>query len=361
MKVLAVVSLLATVGLVWLGFALKGQQSQWMAAAASSPVAVRCLAVMAGGVVLLALIVGVLIRLRRPGDAAPRKMHSDQGGTAAFEMVMLLPFALMIFLTIIQAALLFNATMVVHYAAYCGARMASVVVPLGMGEETAKPPLVWPCTDDDQGPSAKIEMIRKAVVMALIPISASLPPDQASTDTLGAMIDAQTQGAFGKGGAKKPWWFNRIKSQYDYANAYTWVRLKCPDHWNKGSPDGSCPYGSSHRTGDWNADTGTWATQPWCVYFHRVPQNIWDFWYWEDLQVSVKYPYVLSVPFAGAAFTKLGFAGAQETTLPGPGGTPQTAYTMTIFWSIKISNEGGPELPPKDLNGVPVPNPNAAQ
>jgi TadE-like protein len=347
MKVLAVVSILATVGLVWLGFALKGQSSQWLAVATSSPLSIRCLEVMAGGLVALAIMVGVLIRLRRTGDGAPRRIHSDQGGTAALEMVMLMPFALMIFLCIIQAALLFNANLVVHYAAFCGARMASVVVPLDMGEETARPPLVWPSpSDTDQGPSAKIEMIRKAAVLALIPISASIPPDPASTDTLGADVNTQTLGAFGKAGTTKPWWLNRIKSQYDYANAYTWVRLKCPDHWAKGNPDNSCPYASSRRTtwGDWG-----WNTVPYCAYYHRVPQNIWDFWYWEDLQVTVRFPFLLNVPFAGPIFSK--FDGGAEASIPGRDGT---SYTMTIPWTVKISNEGGPEIPPKDVGGSPA-------
>ena len=334
---LAGASALATVGLVWLGLRISKVSDQWSAVALASPLAIKCILLIVGGVVALVLVAALLIRLKPA--AAARKVRDDQGGTAAVEMVLLMPFALMIFLTVIQAALLFNANMVVHYAAYCAARVATVVVPMTFGEEQGViggRPLVWPCTEDDQGPSMKIELMRRAAVLALVPISASMPAGQGSVNTLGAALDQATRGAFAKAGVDNPWWLHRIQEQYNYADAYTRVRLAPPDHWQDGDPDNDCPYSAARRT-TWG--TYGWNYAPYCPYYHRVPgPPIWDFWYWEDLDVRIRYSFLLEVPYISL------FLG-DPVTIPGRQGR---SFATEIRWVGTLSNEGGPEIRPRD-------------
>jgi len=76
---------------------------------------------------------------------------------------------------------------------------------------------------------------------------------------------------------------------------------------------------------------------PYCSFYHRIPP-IWDYWYWEDLSVRVTYPFLLEVPYAsrflGDPFQISDRQGAQ--------------YAATIKVTVTLSNEGGPELRPKD-------------
>jgi len=334
--VLAAASLLATVGIVWLALRISKESAQW-SAAALDPLAIKCILLIVGGVLALALVTAVLIRLRTVGVS--RKIGGDQGGTAAIEMVLLMPFALMIFLTVIQTALVFNANMVVHYAAYCASRVAVVAVPLVHADEARN--LVYPCTENDQGPSWKIELIRRAAVMALVPISSSMPTDSASVDAIGPLLDQTTRSVFSKAGVDNPWWLHRTQEQYNYANAFTRISLAPPDHWQDKNPDNDCPY-SSYKKDTWGSNG--WNLIPFCPYYNRVPgPPIWDFWYWEDLDVRLRYDFLLGVPYGGAIYAAL--ADGKQITVPGRTGT---TYAMEIMWVGTLSNEGGPEIRPKD-------------
>ncbi len=147
-----------------------------------------------------------------------RRLHGDQRGTAqGLSFVLVLPLFIFVIMFIVQVSQLWIAEMVVHYAAYTGARAAAVWIPARLegGVETEN--CVWayeddlslpdptaPITDPDDpnfGPAQnaavgdyyrmaplgrKYEKIRSAVVLALVPISPSRDlgfdlPDQATT------------------------------------------------------------------------------------------------------------------------------------------------------------------------------------
>ncbi len=82
--------------------------------------------VIVGSLLALWLAAG-LARLMAP-VTRPRlpRIHADQSGTAMLEFVLLLPWALFIFLILIQAGLMYNANFHVGYGAFCAARSAMV-------------------------------------------------------------------------------------------------------------------------------------------------------------------------------------------------------------------------------------------
>ena len=327
LMVLAAASALATAGIIWLVIKVAGGAlHQGSLAVLKSPLAIWCLVLMGGGLLVLGLLVGLAIRLRPATAAGPRAIHADQGGTAAIEMAFVFPLGLMIFMVITQAALLFNANMVTHYAAFCAARMAVVVVPMEIGSEGAR--LVWPCTPDEQGPSEKLELMRRAAVLALLPICAELKEEVG--DATGQAIHDQTKSLFTYAGGKDQWWFHRVQAQFAYGLAYTKIDLARPDHWQDGNPDNDCPSAASKR------DTWTqwgWTYVPYCPYYHQSP-SIWDFWWYEDLDVRVTYDYLLQVPYASR------FMG-DPISVPGREGQ---SYAARIKWVGTLSCEGGPEL-----------------
>ena len=353
--VLGVASALATVGIVVLAVKAFGRAPQWLTAAAVSPLAVWCIVLMVGGVAVLGVVAALLIVLRPvhtdPYRArAERGLHADQGGAAAVEMALLFPLAVLIFLTIIQAALLFNANMVVHYAGFAAARMATVVVPMDMGDISDEGRnLVY---GPKQGISEKREMIRRAAVLALVPISARLEmPGVGFGDEFlpGAedLVAGQVQSAMElRDAAEDPrwgWgWPRRVRAQYAYADTtcvkdgedipVTEVELAPPDHWQDGNPDPDCPYRHHHRD-EWTQ--WGWTYQPYCPFYHR-DFPIWDFWYWEFLDVRVTYQFLLQIPYASR------FLG-EKITVSGLTGNNYAARIQVVG---SLSNEGGPELRP---------------
>lgn len=342
--ILGLASLLATAGLVWLVVKALDRAPQWASAAALSPLAIRCLVFILGGMVVLGAVGTLLAVAARGQRPKAGRLHADQGGTAAIEMALLFPFALMIFLTITQSALLFNANMVVHYAAFAAARMATVVVPMEVNDEYRN--LVY---SPDQGISEKREMIRRAAVLALVPVSAPLessqigPGDQFLPGAEDA-VQNQAQQVMGLSQtADNPGWLRRVRNQYAYADGYARVRgavqpvteieLAPPDHWQDGNPDPDCPY-RHHRRDEWTL--WGWDYEPYCPYLHRdLP--IWDFWYWEMLDVKLTYQFLLQVPYASR------FLG-DEIEVAGRQGKQYAAKIQVVG---SLSNEGGPELRPK--------------
>jgi len=348
--------LLATGGIVWLVIAARDHAPQWAAAAALSPLAVRCLVFIVGGMVILGGLGALLAAAAGGRRPAARALHGDEGGTAAIEMALLFPFALMVFLTVTQAALLFNANMVVHYAAFSAARMATVVVPMEINDEYRN--LVY---GPNQGTSEKREMIRRAAVLALVPISARLTSSQMGEGDQflpGAETDVQNEVQRVMSHSKwadNPGWLRRVAAQYAYADGYvtlrggrkpvTEIQLAPPDHWQDGNPDPDCPYRHHKREEDWYLQPEWWnAYEPFCPYYHRdLP--IWDYWYWEMLDVKLTYRFLLQVPYAAR------FLG-ESAQVPGMKGK-QFVEEIVVVGSL--SNEGAPELrPPGGVRSQPM-------
>jgi len=384
--VLGAASALATAGTVALAVRASGELWGWAVAAATSPLAMKCLAVMVAGVVALGVVLALLVKVRP--SARPvrvRALHGDQGGTAAIEMALVFPFGLMIFLMVTQAAILFNANMVVHYATFCAARVATVVVPLDLATEEGRNLVLNPALSP--GSSEKLEMIRRAAVVALMPISASLKSTAGGVgDSGGTAIQNESSSAFKRLGAedKRPWfymlstkpsyspWFKRAKAQYDYANGeitaqggkvlVTQVELMKPEHWR--TPPS--PHRWDHNRIDGGFTEGDWDPQNVsnlhedCPYpggytewrdmggyydrFHVPRCNFqldrMDYHYHEDLNVRVTYQFLLEVPYANR------FLG-EEAQVAGRDGKE---FATEIRVIVSLSNEGGPEVRPKDYN-----------
>lgn len=342
--ILGALSLAATGGLVWLAMAWADGSPAWASAAVASPLAMRCLLIFGGCVAAMGVLLVLLVRMRaRTAGASPRAFHGDQTGTAAVEMAFVFPFALMIFLMMTQSALLFNANMVVHYASYCAARVAVTTVPMLLNNEIQNH--VWPMDETSQGPSEKIELIRRAAVLALMPVSAPMPsvtdPSGAGavSDPGGSAVESQTRATFSALEGKDQWWFKRIQRQYGWANAHTRINLEPPgegdtNHWKGGNPDATCPFHTQRQSG-WSMQGWTYAR--YCRGKHHVPE-IWDYNYWEDLTVTITYEFLLQVPYADV------FLGTQKD-VPGREGR---SYVTEIAVVTSMSNEGGPELLTKD-------------
>jgi len=398
--VLAVASALATAGLVWLAVTSSGELPGWARAAAASPLAMRYLVIMIIGMAALGVILVVLVRARphsRP--AGFRGFFSDQGGTAAIEMAFVFPLGLMIFLVVIQAALVFNANMVVHYAAFAAARMAIVVVPLNRvpdNDPVFPEKRNWVRNPDEPSvaKSEKLEMIRQAAVMALMPISAKSmggqPPAIAGVNP--PSVQTESTKVFQHFGVdQRPWFyiskskpsyeglFSRAQSQYNYASGtisttpqpiasqppfedqptpafgpmlVTQLELAKPEHWLKGNRDYDCPHATYPPV--WG-DTG-YTYPPLCPTKNDngVPEARMDYgfehidwrrrvWPDEELHVRVTYQFLLEVPYAsrfmGDVAEVEGRAGKQ--------------YVTQIRVVVSFVNEGDQELKPVDYEWPP--------
>jgi len=378
--ILAAASALATAGLVWLAVKAAGEFPGWGAAAAVSPMALRCLVIMAAGALALGLLLVVLLRARSQARPAGfRGFHVDQGGTAAIEMAFVFPLGLMIFLLVIQAALVFNANMVVHYGAFAATRVAIVVVPLNLANDPVFPEKHnWVRNPDVASveKSEKLEMIRRAAVMAVMPISARGGSGAAPADSGGQAVHDVSAAAFRSLGAKdqRPWfyllkskpsyepWFKRAKEQYDYANSeitipsgtvqVTQIELAKPWHWSHGR-DQNCPYYHTRR-GDWTDWGYTWVSYCPTVLDNGVPDarmdydhDHWDYyhghWHDEELFVRVTYQFLLEIPYANR------FMG-DESQVPGRQGKQ---YATQIRVVQSLMNEGEREPKPRDYQWPP--------
>jgi hypothetical protein len=349
---LGVASALATVGMIWLAVKASDQMPEWARAGVASPLALRCLGIIVVGMLALAGMALVLVRPRpaAAGGQTPgvRGFHADQGGTAAIEMALLFPLGLMIFLTVTQGALLFNANMVTHYAAFCAARTATVVVPLdwgtwnpGGGEAYNG---VYCPTYAGNPQSDKLAIIRRAAVLAVLPVSARIKSGMSHLDPYPPNVDTSTKNAFSRvgGGSGDPAWFKRIQSQYNYADGaitkggeqtpVVRIEIAEPEHWREGhDQNNDCPNHNWENTGEWGGE-GAWVYQWVCPGY----PDRYDYAEWEELYVRLTHQYLLEVPYASR------FLG-DEVSVPDRQGKQYAAEIRVV---VSLSNEGGWELRP---------------
>jgi len=338
--------------------------------------------IMAVGMAALGAMLLVLVRARpRVRPAGVRGLHGDQGGAAAIEMAFVFPLGLMIFLLVIQAALVFNANMVVHYAAFAAARMTIVVVPLNLANDPTFPEKRnWVRNPDVASvpKSEKLEMIRRSAIMAVMPISAKASGGLAPLDAGGTAVQNESSAAFRTLGVKdqRPWFymlkskptyqglFHNAKSQYDYANSeitssvngavkVTEIELAKPKHWREGDRNEDCP-SRQQRRGTWGDWGWNWVSYCPTVNDNGVPDGRMDYsyarwntnrgyWYEEEMHVRVTYQFLLEMPYANR------FMG-DEAQVPGRTGKQ---YVTQIRVVQSFMNEGEPELKPLDYQWPP--------
>lgn len=105
-----------------------------------------------------------LVRVHRGHQRVP--LLADQRATASLEFCLVLPMVMFMVLILAQTTLVMAGNMYVHYAAFAATRSAIVQLPLDYGGVDDG----YNTISNDRG-NPKLEVIRRAAAMALIPVS----------------------------------------------------------------------------------------------------------------------------------------------------------------------------------------------
>jgi hypothetical protein len=216
----------------------------------------------AGLLVVSVICLAMLVRLdgSRLHLGRLRRLHRDQQGTVqSLSFVLTVPLFVMIMLFIVQVSQLMIGTVVVHYAAFAGARSAVVWIPAWLDTEPENcisehdldpeaPNQVMPSPD---GPTeggltfivhpagAKYEKIRDAAVLACMPICPSRDlglglsgEDRSTVEIVKAAFGSMAPGIEGTSGVPR-----RLENKLAYARRHTAVEVRFyhpnnePPHW----------------------------------------------------------------------------------------------------------------------------------
>jgi hypothetical protein len=254
-------------------------EGNWLLRAMTSPLSVTCGLIMLGCLGLL-VVLGKILWL-----AGVRERGAARGerGAAMLEFVMVMPFALMIILIMIQSMLLMVGNVVVHYSAYCAVRVAIVTIPDDYIPSE-------PANEMNDGlNSDKYQRIRRAAEWALMPVSSSSPyVGEAEIIELSGGLDT----FFSAYGEETPEWaYTMLARKMQYARDYTEVTVDPPER-GRGAP-----YGDK-----------------------------------EDIHVTVRHTFYMGVPYANTVFAEV--VGGVE--LPFGAGE----YGMMVEADCSLTNEG---------------------
>jgi len=212
----------AALGLVlacWPAVVKVSPRSHWLAQAMASRLFVTCAVVLVAGGLLLALLAAFLWQAGRPY----RKARRGESGVAILEFALAMPFLLIIGLVMAQASLLMVGNVCVHYAAFCAARSAIVVIPREFGSGEPRNLLV-----DSDADTGKMYRIKLAAVTALAPVSCG--SDEISG--AGAGGDTYVEGIdrfLSLQSVERPGWVDeRLSRKLAYAGEYTDVEVDPP-------------------------------------------------------------------------------------------------------------------------------------
>ena len=175
------------------------------------------------GLITLVCTAGLVVIARMLWALGARGRPAGRGeeGAAILEFVLVLPFALMLVLIMVQAMLLMTGNLCVHYSAYCAARSAIVAIPDDLS------PVEPPNELGEPGASGKHRRIHLSAVWALMPISPSssyLPEGDVGELTAG--LDR----FFSSYRAETPPWVHvYLGRQMRYAEENTRVEVEPPD------------------------------------------------------------------------------------------------------------------------------------
>ncbi|NLF31659.1 MAG: hypothetical protein GX591_12325 [Planctomycetes bacterium] len=198
-----------------------GRPSTWMAQAVRSRTFVVPGVVLIAGAAALSAVLGAMARL---GRARLRRLGADRRGSAVLEFVLLFPIAMGIVLVMVQSALLMTGTLLVHYGATCAARSAIVWVPADLRPWGEPPNVVGP-----PGGSAKLQRIRHAAVLAILPAGARSGRFAAYADA--SAVRHTLEGVFDAYRRPAPGWLDTLlEARYGYVDDenHTWVELSAP-------------------------------------------------------------------------------------------------------------------------------------
>jgi len=274
--------------IAWPLAAAVGPRYHWLAQAATSRLFLSCAALLVVCAAGLAVIAAVLWRVGRPYRTAGR----GEQGVAILEFAMAFPFLLWLSLLMAQASLVMVGNVCVHYAAFCATRTAIVVIPQDYGQ--AEPRNLILAGDDM---TAKKYRVKLSAVTALAPVSC----DSDEIMPAGADGDAYVNGVtrfLSLQDLDKPTWADeRLSRKLAYAADHTEVTIDPPRPREAGDvKDG---------------------------YFQDN----------EDVRVTVRHTFYLSVPTAAKFFRYVVPGGVDLEFGDGEYGTVMTA-------SYAMPNEG---------------------
>lgn len=311
--------------------------------AALSPIGKFAMVIMVGGAVVVGLLCLVLRRCSQRPHTPIREFFSEEGGSAALEMLLALPIIIIVMLIILQGTLMWNSNLIFHYSVYGAARSMAAVIPSYLDDSGEEHCMMYADPPQENGElspdSLKYYQIRLAAVSSLVPISGRLPPgvDQRNPYMSGDEFAAATTQAMSiAAAATNPYWMNRVASQYRYADYFLQLVIDIPDHWNYAEPERGrrCPYQAGRR--EWG--TTDWYYIPYCPH---VLRGVLDYPPWEKVKIGVSFPYELGVPYA----SKLVFMVlrknhpelVQQVILPG---SSQTSYQLWLDKELEFILSG---------------------
>lgn len=171
----------------------------------------------------LTILLALSLRQLRPALLLSRTWRSilrDDHATATIEFTMVFPILLFLIMLLTQSTLLMGATMVCNHAAFAAARSAVVVVPTN---EAAREEPYNTVIGFDY--SYKTQRIRKAAVMAVLPIAGRLETTaNGQLDPL-ALADGLRGYYMAHNHAAPAWIDNLMADRLRYADANTRVTL----------------------------------------------------------------------------------------------------------------------------------------
>ncbi|HET6429040.1 MAG TPA: TadE family protein [Phycisphaerae bacterium] len=210
----------AVVACTCAAWAAGARASGWPGGAPRDPMTVRYGAIALACFVVLCVVAAAM---RRMGHS--RKRCGGADGTAAIEMVLLMPIVLLVSLVMIQSMLLAAGNVVVHYAGYSAARAAIVVIPEKLSFEEPRNVM------DIPGASEKRLRIRLAAVEAVKGVGAGRKGPWGSAGSAGdaqVILDAYDR-FFSLSGRSTPRWVHTmLAAKWEYALAHTRVAISDP-------------------------------------------------------------------------------------------------------------------------------------
>jgi hypothetical protein len=208
--------------------------------------------------------------------------RAREDGSATLEFALILPIALMFVLVMTQSSLVMGGNLCANYSAFCAARTAIVVVPRDFGVEEPRNVV------GDPGSSSKLRRIHLAAVWAVLPVSCT-HPDGPSVNP--GTLQSGLEAAFSASGVPTPPWVGAdLGRRLAWAQEHTTVELAPPA--NRVSYEAN-----------------------------------------EDLRVSVRHDFYLSVPYASKVFSMIAGEGMEV-------GSPPGQYALTMRSSCRLTNEG---------------------
>ena len=205
---------------LWPRFVHVGPRSHWLLQAMAGRMFIACAVVLIGCGFLFAAVAAWLWQTGRRYRVANR----GEQGAAIIEFTLAMPILLFLGLLMAQASLLMVGNLCVHYAAFCSARSAIVVIPKDYGAAEPKNLLL-----DSDETTGKMYRIKLAAFTALLPVSCDSP----DVEPAGAGGDVYIKGVqtfLSLQGVNQPVWVDeRLSRKLSYAAAYTKVTVDPPE------------------------------------------------------------------------------------------------------------------------------------